>query len=160
MIKLTEFRIFAIATSLYAAFLFYLSSLSSPPGLPDLRFLYEFGYSLRDLGFGFLVYPFYFAYRHPDKFAHFVLYTGLGLLLNPTLNSSRNGVMSKYAVPFSIAIGTLYGVTDEFHQTFVPHRSASLMDLCADFMGLLFAQFLILLYFSIKRLVKLKESRE
>jgi len=68
--------------------------------------------------------------------------------------------MSKYAVPFSIAIGTLYGVTDEFHQTFVPHRSASLMDLCADFMGLLFAQFLILVYSGIKRLVKSKEARE
>ena len=51
--------------------------------------------------------------------------------------------VSKYAAPFSILIGTLYGITDEFHQTFVPHRSASLMDLCANFLGLLFAQFLL-----------------
>ena len=158
MIKATKFRVFAIMTCAYAVFLLYLSSLSSPPEVPELGFLYEFAYMLKDLGLSFLIYPFYFAYRHPDKFAHFVLYTGLGLLLNPTLNSSRNGVLSKYAVPFSIAIGTLYGVTDEFHQSFVPYRSASLMDLYADFMGLLFAQFLILIYFGIKRLLKIEKK--
>ncbi|MCK4731371.1 MAG: VanZ family protein, partial [Methanophagales archaeon] len=78
---------------------------------------------------------------------------GFGLLLNPALSSSKNEVLSKYAAPFSIAIGTLYGVTDEFHQYFVPFRSASSMDLCADFMGLLFAQLLILVYFGIKRVL-------
>ncbi|HEC57318.1 MAG TPA: hypothetical protein ENI32_05495 [Candidatus Syntrophoarchaeum butanivorans] len=159
MRKPSEFQVFVSITCAYAAFLFYLSSLSSPPGLPDLRFLYEFGYSLRDLGLGFLVYPFYLAYRHPDKFAHFALYTVLGMLLHPTLSSSKNVAVNKYAAPFSILIGTLYGITDEFHQTFVPHRSASLMDLCADFLGLLFAQFLILLYFGIKRLIRSKEVR-
>lgn len=153
-IKPTKFCIFATITCTYAVFLFYLSSLSFPPAPPDLGFLYAFAYRLEDLGLSFLIYPFYFAYRHPDKFAHFVLYFGLGLLLKPTLSSSSNGVVSKYAVPFSIAIGTLYGATDEFHQSFVPYRSASSMDLYADFLGLLFAQILILFYLGVKRLVK------
>ncbi len=157
MIKPTRFSVFAIITGAYAVFLFYLSSLSSPPDIPELGFLYAVAYQLKDWGLSFLVYPFYFAYRHPDKFAHFVLYMGLGLLLNPTLKSVRNGVMSKYAVPFSIAIGTLYGVTDEFHQSFVPYRSASLMDLYADFLGLLFAQLLFLSYIGVKRLKLRKE---
>ena len=159
MIKATKFRVFAIITGAYAVFLFYLSSLSSPPAVPELGFLYEFAYLLKDWGLSFLVYPFYFAYRHPDKFAHFVLYFGLGLLLKPMLSSSRNVVMSKYAVPFSIAIGTLYGATDEFHQSFVPYRSASSMDLYADFMGLVFAQLLILFYLGVKRLVKWSKGK-
>ena len=160
MIKPTKFRVFAIITGAYAVFLFYLSSLSSPPELPEFGFLYAFAYQLKDWGLSFLVYPFYFAYRHPDKFAHFVLYTGLGLLLSPTLNGSKSGVLSKYAAPLSIFIGTLYGVTDEFHQSFVPYRSASSGDLCADFMGLVFAQFLILIYFGIKRWLKSKKKRD
>ena len=153
MAKLNKFHIFVSFTCVYAVFLFYLSSLSSPPGPPELGFLYGIVHFLEDLGLKFLIYPFYFAYRYPDKFAHVILYMGFGLLLNPALSSSKNEVLSKYAAPFSIAIGTLYGVTDEFHQYFVPFRSASSMDLCADFMGLLFAQLLILVYFGIKRVL-------
>ncbi len=150
MVKLNKFHIFVALTSVYAVFLFYLSSLSSTPGPPGLGFLYGIVHLLEDLGLKFLIYPFYFVYRYPDKFAHVILYMGLGLLLNPTLSSSKNEVMSKYAAPFSIAIGTLYGVTDEFHQYFVPYRSASSPDLFADFIGLLFAQLLILVYQRIK----------
>ena len=153
MVKLNKFHIFVSFTCVYAVFLFYLSSLSSPPGPPELGFLYGIVHFLEDLGLKFLIYPFYFAYRYPDKFAHVILYMGFGLLLNPTLRSSKKEVLSKYAAPFSIAIGTLYGVTDEFHQYFVPFRSASSMDLFADFMGLLFAQLLFIFYFGIKRLV-------
>ena len=152
--KLNKFHIFVSLTCVYAIFLFSLSSLSSPPGPPELGLLYGVVHFLEDLGLKFLIYPFYFAYRYPDKFAHAILYMGFGLLLNPTLSSSKIEVLSKYAAPFSIAIGTLYGVTDELHQFFVPYRSASSMDLCADFMGLLFAQLLIFVYFSIKRWVR------
>jgi VanZ family protein len=159
MIKPTTFSVFAILTGAYAVFLFYLSSLSSPPEVPELGFLYEFGYLLKEWGLSYLIYPFYFAYQRPDKFAHFVLYTGLGLLLNPMLSSSRNGMMSKYAVPFSLLLGAVYAISDEFHQSFVPYRSASVTDFCADFLGLLFAQFLILLYHGIKRLLKIERGK-
>lgn len=157
MIKLSKFHIFVGLTCVYALFLFSLSSLSSPPSTSEWGFLHAFVdelmYSLEDQGLNFLVYPLYFAYLYPDKFGHVILYMGFGLLLNPTLSSSGNEVLSKYAVPFSIAIGTLYGVTDEFHQSFVPYRSASSMDLFADFMGLLCAQLLFIFYFGIKRLL-------
>ena len=158
MVKLNKFHIFVALTCTYAAVLFYLSSLSSPPGPPELGFLYVLVHFLEDLGLKFLIYPLYFVYRYPDKFAHVILYLGLGLLLNPTLNSSKNEVLSKYAAPLSLLIGTLYGVTDEFHQYFVPYRSASSMDLFADFMGLLFAQLLILFYFGTKRWLKSKDK--
>ncbi len=160
MVKLNKFHLFMSLTCVYAAVLFYLSSLSSPPGPPELGFLYGLVHFLEDLGLKFLIYPLYFAYRYPDKFAHVILYMGFGLLLNPTLSSSKNGVLSEYAVPFSLLIGTLYGVTDEFHQVFVPYRSASSMDLFADFMGLLFAQLLILIYFGVKRLLSCRREGE
>ena len=151
MMKLSKFYIFASLTCVYAVFLFYLSSLSSPPSPSDTGFLYGLAHFLEDRGLKFLIYPFYLAYRYPDKFAHMILYMGLGLLLNPTLKSSKNEALSKYAVPLSLLIGTLYGVTCELHQVFVPYRSASLMDLFADFMGLVFAQLLFIFYSYIKR---------
>jgi VanZ family protein len=157
MMKLNRFHIFVTLTCVYAVFLFSLSSLSSPPdpsGWSSLRaFVAELMYLLEDMGLKFLVYPLYFAYRYPDKFGHVIIYMGFGLLLNPTLSSSKNEVLSKYAVPFSLLIGTLYGITDEVHQYFVPYRSASSMDLFANFVGLLLAQLLFLFYLGIKRLL-------
>ena len=151
MKKLNKFHIFVALTCVYALIIFYLSSLSSPPGPPGIGFLYGLVHVLEDLGLESLLYPFYFAYRYPDKFAHAILYMGLGILLYLTLRSSRNEVLIKYAAPLSIAIGTLYGLTDEVHQSFVLYRSASTKDLCADFVGLLCAQLLILSYIGLKR---------
>jgi VanZ family protein len=135
MMKWSKIHLFGALTCLYAGFIFYLSSLSAPPGPPSESFIY----------------PFYFAYRYPDKFAHLILYMGLGILLYLTLSSSRREVLSKYAAPLAVAIGTLYGLTDELHQAFVAYRSASSMDLFADFVGLLCAQLLIAIYIGIKR---------
>ena len=151
MEKQNKFHLFVALTCVYALIIFYLSSLSSPPGPPGIGFLYGLVHVLEDLGLEFIISPFYFAYRYPDKCAHLILYMGLGILLYLTLSSSRNEVLIKYAAPLSIAIGTLYGITDEVHQSFVLYRSASTMDLCADFVGLLFAQLLIVIYIGVKR---------
>jgi VanZ family protein len=151
MEKPNKFHIFMALTCVYALIIFYLSSLSAPPGPPSIEFLYGVVSFFEDLGLESLSYPFYFTYKYPDKFAHLILYMGLGILLYLTLRSSRNDVLSKYAAPLSIAIGTLYGLTDELHQAFVAYRSASSMDLFADFVGLLCAQLLILSYIGVKR---------
>jgi peptidoglycan/LPS O-acetylase OafA/YrhL len=151
MEKPNKFHIFMALTCVYALIIFYLSSLSAPPGPPSIEFLYGVVHFFEDLGLESFIYPFYFAYRYPDKFAHLILYMGFGILLYLTLSSSRKEVLIKYAAPLSIAIGTLYAVTDEFHQAFVLYRSASSMDLFADFVGLLCAQLLIAIYIGIKR---------
>jgi VanZ family protein len=114
---------------------------------------------LEDWGLTILLYPFYLAYRYQDKFAHVLLYLGFGLLLNRAASSSQNGTVSKYAAPFSLMIGGLYALSDEVHQTFVPYRTASPMDLVADFVGLLCAQLLVLMYFGIKRFFREKRYR-
>jgi len=111
--------------------------------------LYKFAALLEDWGVSFLVYPFYIAYKHPDKFAHTILYMGFGLLLYLTLRA-RSSVPR--AAALSLLIGTFYGATDEFHQSFVPYRSANAMDLLADVVGLLLAQLLIFIYLGIKKM--------
>jgi hypothetical protein len=151
MVKLNRFHVFAALTCVYAAFIFYLSSLSSLPSLSELEFLFEMAHFLEDLGLKTLIYPFYLVYLYPDKFAHVLLYLAFGLFLNWTLSSTKTGALSKYAIPFSILIGTFYAVTDELHQAFVPYRTASSMDLFADFIGLLVAQLLLLIYLGIKK---------
>jgi VanZ family protein len=154
MVKLNRFYVFTALTCVYAAFIFYLSSVSSLPSPSELGFLYGLVHFFEDSSLKFLGYPFYLVYLYPDKFAHVLLYLGFGLLLNRTFNSSKNGALSKYTVPFAISIGTLYAVTDEFHQAFVPYRTASAMDFFADFIGLFFAQLIIIIYYGIKRSLK------
>ena len=66
-----------------------------------------------------------------DKMAHFVEYIILGLLLSRALH---------FASPASQAVGTIgfgavYGLTDEWHQSFVPGRSCDIMDWVADVLG-------------------------
>lgn len=63
---------------------------------------------------------------HPwDKVAHFLAYLLLGLLLRLGLG------------PFLPAffLAALYGVVDEWHQSFVPGREAFGLDLLADALG-------------------------
>jgi VanZ family protein len=123
----------------YAGLIFYLSSLPSPPNPFTPTLFMKLHRMLMDLGIEFLAYPFYFAYRYPDKFTHMLLYMGFGFTLNPAV---RNTV-GKNPEIVSLALGTIYGASDEFHQSFVPYRSPSVADLMADFVGLLLSQILI-----------------
>ncbi|HEX5521149.1 MAG TPA: VanZ family protein [Longimicrobiaceae bacterium] len=66
-----------------------------------------------------------------DKLAHFGAYLILGLALG--FARVRTGA-SFYIV---LALGVLYGASDEFHQSFVPGRSADVADWIADSLGVL-----------------------
>jgi len=100
MIKLNKF-LMPVLTCIYAAFLFYLSSLSSPPCPHDPGLLSTFLTLLRDAGLEFLAYPLYPVYKYTDKVAHVMLYMGLGLLLNPTLNASSNVLKKTCSISIS-----------------------------------------------------------
>lgn len=67
-----------------------------------------------------------------DKLLHLVAYAVLGALLVgpffPRLGAAR-------AVVAAAAIATAYGASDEWHQSFVPNRSADVRDLAADAVG-------------------------
>jgi len=68
--------------------------------------------------------------RHVDKLAHFGLYTVLGIALGRV----RLGV-PQLPHALLIALGFLYGLSDEFHQAFVPGRTPDVRDWLADALG-------------------------
>ena len=92
---------------LWAAVLFFLSSLSDPPQ------------------------PESFQLPGLDKVAHFGMYAVLGALL--ARGREAGGTPSHAAV---LLLGALYGVSDEWHQSFVPGRQVSALDWAADLAGL------------------------
>jgi VanZ family protein len=96
------------AVIVWAAGIFYLSSIPSYHPTPP---------------------PFPFA----DKVVHFGLYFVLGALLCAALHRTplRRGII----VAGAIAIAALYGASDEWHQTFVFGRNASVADWVADALG-------------------------
>ena len=72
-----------------------------------------------------------------DKIMHLVAYGILAAAflyaLHPFARSSNHTVISVMAVIFCV----LYGLTDEFHQSFIPGRVVSLLDVVADGLGAL-----------------------
>lgn len=65
---------------------------------------------------------------------HIAAYAGLGALTaRATANGLRN--VSWRAVLGAIVISSLYGVSDEYHQLFVPGRSFDALDMVADAIG-------------------------
>jgi VanZ family protein len=92
----------------YAALIFYLSSLSRP--LPQL------------------------TARFNDKLLHLVEYAAFAGVA--TWGLSHLLTLPR-AARWAALVGSFYGATDEFHQRFVPHRSADVADWVADSLGAL-----------------------
>jgi VanZ family protein len=72
-----------------------------------------------------------------DKTAHVGEYAVLGFLLARALRNTRPALGRAALVAGAALLGALYGATDEFHQSTVPERTASLGDLAADGIGAL-----------------------
>ncbi len=110
-------RIVALALlSAWMVFLFFLSSLT-PAELPEQND--------------------FFAWLGPvkDYAAHFGLYGILGVLLLASLAAWRWPGTAWQWVAAGALSGLLYGVSDEFHQSFTPGRSVSGWDVLADTAG-------------------------
>lgn len=68
-----------------------------------------------------------------DKLAHFLAYGLLGVLLSRSLRPMK--VETWQRIILITALTTLYGISDEYHQSFVPGRDVSTLDVLADGMG-------------------------
>ena len=79
-------------------------------------------------------------FTNSDKVYHLGEYTMLGLLLARALRASLPGWSAITIAIVTVALGSLWGASDEIHQSFVPGRDCSVFDWCADTMGVLFAQ--------------------
>ena len=80
-----------------------------------------------------------------DKVAHFGAYGVLGAAL------AYGGAATRVGMLPLIAAGSLYGASDEVHQSFVPGRSPDPMDWIADTLGTLAGVLALHRYFARRR---------
>jgi VanZ family protein len=71
-----------------------------------------------------------------DKLAHFVEYYFFGILICRWLLNKKNHVVRRRALFVTLLFGMCYGVTDEWHQSFIPGRTASIWDVLFDAVGI------------------------
>lgn len=69
------------------------------------------------------------------KLGHFSEYFILTVLLMRALRQENSGRTERRHLLISFAIATLYAISDEFHQSFVPSRGASVIDVLIDMCG-------------------------
>jgi VanZ family protein len=70
-----------------------------------------------------------------DKILHLLVYAVLGASLLFALADARPHRVTVGAAVLAVFLGTLYGISDEWHQSMVPHRSVEVLDLAADAVG-------------------------
>ena len=70
-----------------------------------------------------------------DKLAHVAAYALLGALVLRAANGGLGRPISARAALLSFLLSAAYGVSDEWHQSFVPGRVASTGDVLADALG-------------------------
>ncbi len=110
---------------LYMALIFAISSLEQPPlPMPEFEWLTI------------------------DKLYHFIEYAILGGLLTRAFVKARPSVIpSRFAWHAATVLSILYGASDEWHQTFVPGRFATLADWVADVLGSIAGVLVVYLYY-------------
>ncbi len=84
---------------------------------------------------------------HLVEFGILYILLALALLTMRGLSAKTNGVL--------ILISSLYGLTDEIHQFFVPYRSATVIDLVKDIIGVLVASWILYGAYQKKRFPRL-----
>lgn len=107
--KGNNFLKFWLPVYVYAAIIFFFSSMSLPPMAP--KGLYG------------------------DKLLHLGEYAILGYLIARAARNSGNLKLSMHFRLFAICAALLYGLGDEFHQYFVPGREVDIFDVLADGIG-------------------------
>ena len=92
----------------------------------------------------------------PDFFLHMVEYGGLGFLLSRWLRLQTGRVDVRVLVLLPAVLATLYGITDEIHQGFVPERDGSARDVLADAAGALSGAVAYFLFARLRRQTSLQ----
>jgi VanZ family protein len=108
----SKFRILLIywfPLIIYCLAIYFQSGQPGPESIPDVRFL--------------------------DKFLHFGAYGLLGILFFRAYETLPLKKFKNRLILISIVSATLYGISDEIHQYFVPSRQADLMDGVANTIG-------------------------
>jgi VanZ family protein len=107
--KLRNFLICWLPLIIYCLAIYIQSGQPSPERLPNVHFL--------------------------DKILHFGAYGLLGVFFFRAYQTLPLKDSQNLLILVSIGSATLYGVSDEIHQYFVPFREADIMDVVANTMG-------------------------
>ena len=75
------------------------------------------------------------SFRFVDKGLHFAAYGVLGILFYRAYQTLRIKTNIQLLMVLSAVSASLYGISDEIHQSFVPFREASVGDVIADTIG-------------------------
>lgn len=79
---------------------------------------------------------------YSDKLLHFFAYAVLGALFLRAYKTLRIRNKLKILIILSILSSSIYGISDEVHQHFVPYRSFEYFDILADVLGSVFGVFI------------------
>jgi VanZ family protein len=70
-----------------------------------------------------------------DKMIHFALYAVMGILFYRAYKTLPLAYRYQILMLLSFTSASLYGISDEIHQHFVPYREADFFDVVADAIG-------------------------
>jgi VanZ family protein len=70
-----------------------------------------------------------------DKLAHILVYGFLAATVFFAIGEQRRNAKPRSVMLLTMAFCFLYGISDEFHQSFIPGRFVSILDLFADCAG-------------------------
>ncbi len=73
-----------------------------------------------------------------DKLIHALVFGVLGWLIARGFHLEKKPVLNRHFVTIAIVLGLAFAVSDEFHQSLVSGRDADVLDLVADWVGILF----------------------
>jgi VanZ family protein len=75
------------------------------------------------------------SFEFSDKLLHFAAYAVMGALFYRAYQTLPFKNHMQLLVLLSMISTSLYGISDEIHQSFVPYRDGSLLDVIADMLG-------------------------
>ena len=90
------------------------------------------------------------TFAFSDKILHFFAYSLLGIFFFRAFETLPLKNRRKLLILLSIGAATLYGISDEIHQYFVPFRQADIFDVIANVIGSI-CGVIIFDYWQIKR---------
>ena len=108
-IKLKHFALYWLPLILYCLFIYIQSDHPSPEQIP--------------------IFP------YVDKVLHVTAYGIMGILFYRAYQTLRLKDNIKMLMLLSVVSASLYGISDEIHQSFVPFRQAEVADAIADMIG-------------------------
>ena len=108
-VRLKRFVFYWLPLIVYCVLIYVQSSHPSPEELPSFRFM--------------------------DKLLHVAAYGVMGVLFYRAYQTLRIKNNPQILVWLSMASASVYGISDEIHQYFIPERNADLYDVAADIIG-------------------------